>query len=240
MIRKISLCLFIIITIGSLVPFLSSCGNDSDSDGGHYYPPVNCLTKSSLLCMPEIRIKLSNLIKQECKEGISVENTVNVFGKSWKVINFSRPFNECFTDFEDFTSVTNTDSSSILFNIYHSHSDLSEINSNTDFLNTYITDGISSLEIRPYTNLKEFIKEECWSEIILGEKISVGGKEWLELTFPGPFTRCYNFLQYELVSKALANSNSIGLRIDNNAPTVATVEELLNLTFSQSVDAINR
>ena len=238
MIRKISLCLFIIITIGSLVPFLASCGDISDG------PYTKCLTNSTVFCGgggPTVKKRVvSDYIKDECESGISVGNTVSVFGKSWKIINFSRPFNECFTDFDNFTTVTNTNSNSVLFNI--ESSDLSKINNSEDFLNMYIyiQEGTSSLEIRPYTNLKEFVNEDCWSEIVLGEKVNAGGKEWLALTFPNPFKRCYKSLAYEVISNELINlGSSIGLRIDNVAPTVATVEELLNLTFTESIEGTN-
>ena len=120
MIRKISLCLFIIITIGSLVPFLSSCG-DIIND-----PHTNCLTNSTVFWGgggPTVKKRVvSDYIKDECESGISVGNTVSVFGKSWKIINFSRPFNECFTDFDNFTTVTNTNSNFVLLIIpYTNH-----------------------------------------------------------------------------------------------------------------------
>ena len=234
MIKKLYSMLITIFFTSSL--FFFSCGSGEDHD----HPDTRCLTNSTMFCdTPIVTLKIINLINDECRSDISLGDKVNVFGKTWKKVNFSKPFNQCFTDFKDFSNVENTTQESVLFYLY-GDPDLANLTSVDDFLQSQITESALSLEVRSFTKLDDLIKEQCKSQIELGTATIVDDKEWLELTLPYELENCYNSLKNEVLPDEITSLGThIGIRIDNNTPVAATVEELLNLSFTQSVEGSN-
>lgn len=234
MIKKLSSILITIFSFSFLTMFFFSCG-----DTEVHHP---CLVNSTMFCGPErplVTIKIVNLIKDECRSGISLGDKVSLFGKTWMKVNFSQPFNQCFTDFDDFSNVENTTQESVLFYL-DGNSDLADLDSVDDFLQTQIIESDLSLEVRSFTKLADLIKEGCKSGIELGTTTVVEGKEWLELTLPYKLKKCYNSLTQEVLTDEITNLGThIGIRIDNNTPVAANLEELLNLSFTQSVEGSN-
>ena len=229
--------LFSIISKLSLLFFLSlfliSCGDDNKPTPR----PTQCLTNSTLECIPIPYNPDSflDVIEEECQSGISIEGTVNVFGKVWRVINFPKAFKECWNGNKSSNLVKRAkDSSSLLF--YFGTNELSsEINTKELFLDFTSHEA----DARPYTTLSEFINKECWTGISIGNIENDGSKDWLLVTLPQSFRKCYNFWEMEDIPNELDELEyavTLGIRVDDTPPSVSSKRDLLNLSFKESIE----
>ena len=220
--KKIFTVLFCIVSF-SLALTISSCGDGSDKNNDSTRKDPLCLTNSTLFCIEQPKFTMDDLIKEDCKVGLSLQSSVTVFGKTWMLVNFSKAFNQCFTDLSNFTNVANTNSTSVLINFVGV--DLSKITSKDKFLNTAFFSP-SDLQVRPHTNLQELFKSTCISTMTLGDNINVEDKLWYNLSLTQPLRHCYNALPTEDLPHELDHYGShIGIRVDNNDPSVDNVQD---------------
>ncbi len=230
--RKKSLTILFCIISFSLALTISSCGGIDDL-------PTNCLTNSTVFCAGTKFLNLKWFIKEDCRNDLSLQSPVTVFGKTWLLVNFPKAFNQCFTFSDGFTTnVANTNSTSVLININNGIY-LSTITSEDKLLNAPFLYS-TNLEIRPHTNLQEFFKSTCSSTMTLGDNINVEDKLWYNLSLPQPLKDCYNALPTEDLPSELDQYGShIGIRVDNNDPSVNNVQDFLDLEFSSSIELKN-